>query len=114
MHRASRWRRTCARTRQEQESSRKRSGTSRFGKAPRKQGSHRGRTMKGIFAGKALIGVVHLRPLPGSPGWKGSLDAVLKFAVDDARAYEQGGVHALFIENFGDVPFTKGSVGPET
>jgi membrane complex biogenesis BtpA family protein len=35
-------------------------------------------------------------------------------AVADARAYEQGGAHALFIENFGDVPFSKTNVGPET
>jgi membrane complex biogenesis BtpA family protein len=34
--------------------------------------------------------------------------------VSDARAYEHGGAHALFIENFGDVPFTRGSVAPET
>jgi uncharacterized protein len=63
---------------------------------------------------KLLIGVVHLRPLPGSPRWGGSLDAVLEAAARDARAYERGGAHALFIENFGDVPFTKSNVGPET
>jgi membrane complex biogenesis BtpA family protein len=34
--------------------------------------------------------------------------------VADAVALSRGGVHALFIENFGDVPFTKGPVGPET
>jgi hypothetical protein len=39
---------------------------------------------------------------------------VIEFAVNDARAYERGGAHALFIENFGDIPFTKGSVAPET
>jgi len=63
---------------------------------------------------KLLIGVVHLRPLPGSPRWQGDLQSVIKSAVIDARAYERGGAHALFIENFGDVPFTKGRVGPET
>ena len=61
-----------------------------------------------------LIGVVHLRPLPGSPRWQGDLQKVLKLAVADARAYEDGGADAVFIENFGDVPFTKGKVGPET
>jgi membrane complex biogenesis BtpA family protein len=60
-----------------------------------------------------LIGVVHLRPLPGSPRWKGDLDSLIEFAVNDARAYERGGAHALFIENFGDIPFTKGNVAPE-
>jgi len=34
--------------------------------------------------------------------------------VADARAYQRGGAHAIFVENFGDVPFTKGNVGPET
>src|SRR5712671_3269210 len=63
---------------------------------------------------KLLIGVVHLQPLPGSPRWRGVLSSVIQSAVADAQAYERGGAHALFIENFGDVPFTKGSVGPET
>ena len=63
---------------------------------------------------KILIGVVHLRPLPGSPHWAGDFAAAIQSAVQDARAYENGGAHVLFIENFGDVPFTKFSVGPET
>jgi membrane complex biogenesis BtpA family protein len=63
---------------------------------------------------KLLIGVVHLAPLPGSPRWAGDLNKVLQLAVADAKAYERGGVDALFVENFGDIPFTKGPVGPET
>jgi membrane complex biogenesis BtpA family protein len=63
---------------------------------------------------KTLFGVVHLGPLPGSPRWRGSLSTVIRHAVADARAYEKGGAHALFIENFGDIPFTKASVAPET
>ena len=63
---------------------------------------------------KLLIGVVHLQPLPGSPGWRGDLESVIESAVADARAYERGGALALFLENFGDVPFTKGNAGPET
>jgi uncharacterized protein len=63
---------------------------------------------------KVLIGVVHLRPLPGSPRWRRDMESVVEFAVNDARAYERGGANALFIENFGDVPFTRGSVAPET
>src|SRR5438874_9401046 len=61
-----------------------------------------------------LIGVVHLKPLPGAPRWQGNFDALLRLAVADAQAYERGGAHALVIENFGDMPFTKGNVGPET
>lgn len=63
---------------------------------------------------KFFIGVVHLQPLPGAPRWAGDLDRIIDFAVRDARAYESGGAGALVLENFGDVPFTKGRVGPET
>jgi len=72
--------------------------------------------MKSLFdrAPKLLIGVVHLRPLPGAPRFGGRLQDVIDFAVADARAYERGGAHALIVENFGDVPFTKSSVAPET
>ena len=72
--------------------------------------------MKSIFAStrKVLIGVVHLKPLPGAPRFAGSLRDIIDFAVADARAYESGGAHAIFIENFGDVPFTKTNVAPET
>lgn len=63
---------------------------------------------------KLLLGVIHLRPLPGSPHSQGDLEKVITAAVADALSYERGGAHALFIENFGDVPFTKTGVGPET
>ncbi len=64
--------------------------------------------------GKVLIGVVHLLPLPGSPRFGGVIQDVLELAVADARAYEKGGAKAVIIENFGDMPFTAGSVEPET
>jgi membrane complex biogenesis BtpA family protein len=63
---------------------------------------------------RSLIVVVHLLPLPGSPRWGESFARVLRAALDDARASEEGGADAIIIENFGDVPFTKGSVPPET
>lgn len=63
---------------------------------------------------KLLIGVVHLRPLPGAPRHVGDMDAMVKAAVADARAYASGGADAVVVENFGDVPFTKGAVPPET
>jgi len=72
--------------------------------------------MKNLFQThrKVLIGVVHLKPLPGAPQNHETLRDIIKFAVADAIAYERGGAHAIFIENFGDVPFTKSSVAPET
>jgi hypothetical protein len=53
-----------------------------------------------------LIGMVHLLPLPGSPRWAGSMDAVVGAALADARALVDGGMDAVLIENHGDVPFT--------
>ena len=64
--------------------------------------------------GKEIIGVVHLQPLPGSPGWKGDLEAVIGSALRDAEALVGGGVDAVIFENFGDVPFLSGPVPPET
>ena len=61
-----------------------------------------------------LIGVIHLPPLPGSPRWAGDIDQVVRSAVTDARAYAEGGADAVVVENFGDVPFTKNAVPPET
>ena len=74
------------------------------------------RMMETLFKNrrKVLIGVVHLQPLPGAPRWQGGLAKLMEFAVNDAKAYERGGAHAVFVENFGDVPFTRGAVGPET
>lgn len=61
-----------------------------------------------------LIGVIHLRPLPGSPRFRGDMSAVVHGAVDDARAYQEGGADAVVIENFGDAPFRKDPLPPET
>lgn len=63
---------------------------------------------------KVFIGVVHLKALPGAPRCRTSMTEIIRFAVADAVAYERGGAHAIFIENFGDVPFTKSAVAPET
>jgi membrane complex biogenesis BtpA family protein len=63
---------------------------------------------------KILIGVVHLKPLPGAPKHRASMAEIIKAAVADAVAYERGGAHGIIVENFGDVPFTKSNVAPET
>ncbi len=54
---------------------------------------------------KPVIGMLHLPALPGSPRFRGDLDAVRAHVLHDAEALEQGGVHGLMLENFGDVPF---------
>ena len=59
---------------------------------------------------KAVIGMVHLEPLPGSPRWAGSMEDVSRAALADARAWADGGADAILVENFGDVPFSPGRV----
>ncbi len=63
---------------------------------------------------RALIGVVHLMPLPGSPYASARFTEVLARAVSDARALVDGGVDALIVENLGDYPFSKSVVAPYT
>ena len=53
-----------------------------------------------------LIGMVHLSPLPGSPRWGGSMEAVLAGATRDARILAGEGIDGLIVENFGDTPYT--------
>lgn len=71
----------------------------------------------GLFPGLdrcALVGMVHLEPLPGSPRWGGDMARVIAAAARDADALLEGGCDALLVENMGDVPYLRGHVGPET
>ncbi len=61
-----------------------------------------------------VVGMVHLLPLPGSPGFNGSMDEIIKTAVSDASDLAEAGFPALMIENFGDVPFLADGVPAET
>jgi membrane complex biogenesis BtpA family protein len=60
-----------------------------------------------------VIGMIHLRALPGSPGFD-TVGDMRCLAVEDARALRDGGVDGLMIENFGDVPFFPGRVPANT
>ena len=65
------------------------------------------------FGARALFGMIHLGPLPGAPLFT-SFDDVLAAALHDARELAAGGCDGFVIENFGDRPFTRGRVEPET
>lgn len=52
-----------------------------------------------------LIGMIHLGPLPGSPAFGGSLEAVIDRARHDAELLSTAGFPGLMVENFGDAPF---------
>ena len=71
-------------------------------------------TMTHLFgARRALIGMIHVGALPGTPVVGAPLERVVETAVAEARAYRDAGYTALMIENMHDRPYLKGGVGPE-
>ncbi len=67
----------------------------------------------------SLIGVIHLPALAGAPGSRHldpstALQEAGSLAVQEAAALSKAGFQALIIENFGDTPFYKSEVPPET
>ncbi|MCC6620983.1 MAG: BtpA/SgcQ family protein [Deltaproteobacteria bacterium] len=67
----------------------------------------------------ALVGMVHVLPLPGSPGWpRGDAPTAMRKILDQARADAEallmGGCDALIVENMHDLPYLRGQAPPET
>jgi membrane complex biogenesis BtpA family protein len=63
---------------------------------------------------RPIIGMVHLKPLPGSPRYGGSWQEVIDAALADAQTLSDGGIDAIMVENYGDVPFRKSGVEAHT
>jgi uncharacterized protein len=63
---------------------------------------------------KPAIGMVHLRPLPGSPACEDALADIVSAALRDAEAIVEEGMDGLLLENFGDAPFFPDQVPPIT
>ncbi len=65
---------------------------------------------------KAIIGMVHSLPMPGSPMFKKyTLDQVYEFGVQEALRLKKGGADGIMLENAWDLPFAKPEeLGPET
>jgi membrane complex biogenesis BtpA family protein len=62
---------------------------------------------------RALLGVIHVEALPGTPGSRRPVAAIAESAAAEARVYAAEGFHGLIVENTHDRPYLKGSVGPE-
>lgn len=64
---------------------------------------------------KPVIGMVHLWPLPGAPGYSGyGMGTIIENALRDAEALVEGGVDGLMVENMWDLPYyVGGDVKPE-
>jgi membrane complex biogenesis BtpA family protein len=65
---------------------------------------------------KPVIGVIHLKPLPGAPRYDGQpVGEIYAAAVDDARTLAAGGIDGIIVENASDLPFSRPEdIGPET
>jgi len=54
---------------------------------------------------KLLLGVVHLKALPGSPSFgEDTLESIAALARADAEQILEAGFDGYILENFGDVP----------
>jgi membrane complex biogenesis BtpA family protein len=62
---------------------------------------------------RALIGVIHVGALPGTPAGRHAVADLAQSAATEARIYAAAGFHGLIIENTHDRPYLKGSAGPE-
>jgi membrane complex biogenesis BtpA family protein len=62
---------------------------------------------------KPIIGMVHLWPLPGAPGYAGyGMGTIMDQARRDAGALLEGGVDGLIVENMWDLPYHVGADVP--
>jgi membrane complex biogenesis BtpA family protein len=62
---------------------------------------------------KPVIGMVHLWPLPGAPGYAGyGMGTIMDHALRDADALLDGGVNGLIVENMWDLPYHVGTDVP--
>ena len=64
-------------------------------------------------APRALVGMLHVGALPGTPSASHSVETLIQLALTEARIYRDAGFTALAIENMHDRPYLKGGVGPE-
>src|SRR5580765_6578275 len=62
---------------------------------------------------RALVGVIHVPALPGTPASDRTIDGLVEAAVADALVYASAGFHGVVLENTFDRPYLKGDVGPE-
>jgi membrane complex biogenesis BtpA family protein len=68
---------------------------------------------KRLGSPRALIGVIHVGALPGTPSAARSIDQIIEQAVAEAAVYRDGGFTVLAIENMHDRPYLRGGVGTE-
>jgi uncharacterized protein len=66
-----------------------------------------------LFPPRAIIGMVHLSALPGTPRHRLPLSQIVDSAVAEANMLDAAGFDAVLIENMNDLPYLRREVGPE-
>lgn len=66
-----------------------------------------------LFSSPAIIGMIHVEALPGTPRHQHSPQQIIDQAVAEAERYALCGIHGIAIENMHDIPYLNGAVGPE-
>ena len=62
---------------------------------------------------RALVGMLHVEALPGTPRAHLNVDEIVRRVVEEARQLRDAGFDGLLIENMHDRPYLAGTVGPE-
>ncbi|XP_057379414.1 uncharacterized protein F13E9.13, mitochondrial-like [Daphnia carinata] len=60
-----------------------------------------------------IIGMIHLRALPGTPKSSLSIGAIRDIACREAELYLQYNLDGIIVENMHDIPYVKGPISPE-
>lgn len=63
---------------------------------------------------RMLVGMVHVRALPGSPKGRLSVNAIVEIAAREAAVLARAGFDAIIVENMHDAPYVHQQHGPET
>jgi membrane complex biogenesis BtpA family protein len=72
------------------------------------------RTARELFGrDRALVGMVHLAALPGTPRSTDPVGTIVERAVGEARLLADAGFDAVMLENMHDAPYLRRDVGPE-
>jgi membrane complex biogenesis BtpA family protein len=61
---------------------------------------------------KVIVGMIHLKALPGTPFSKLPPEKIIESAIKEAKIYKRNGINVVAIENMHDIPYVK-NPGPE-
>jgi len=62
---------------------------------------------------KQVIAMIHTGANPGTPNFKGNVNAIINKAVEEAKVYQSYGIDTVMIENMHDIPYLNRNIGHE-